>query len=138
MVMSMTERYIGLNLTDDEFYIADPSVLPKNKKWFEEKYLEYFGEKYPEDYFEQNIEDDWCDYLYENSMSGLEILNRLNEQDERIKGLEIGENEIILKQETTINQLIKEKEELKDGLQEFREYCNYLKSILEDNEIWYE
>lgn len=100
--MSMTERYIGLNLTDDEFYIADPSVLPKNKKWFEEKYLEYFGEKYPEDYFEQNIEDDWCDYLYENSMSGLEILNRLNEQDERIKGLEIGENEIILKQETTI------------------------------------
>ena len=35
-------------------------------------------------------------------------------------------------------QLKKEKEELKDGLQEFREYCNYLKSILEDNEIWYE
>ena len=34
--------------------------------------------------------------------------------------------------------LEKEKEELKDGLQEFREYCNYLKSILEDNEIWYE
>lgn len=35
-------------------------------------------------------------------------------------------------------QLKKEKEELKDGLQEFREYCNYLKSILEENEIWYE
>lgn len=76
----MNERYIGLNLTDDEFYIADSSVLSKNKKWFEEKYLE--------DDFEQNIEDDWCEYLYENSMSGLEIINRLNEQDERIRELE--------------------------------------------------
>lgn len=35
-------------------------------------------------------------------------------------------------------QLKQEKQELEDGLQEFREYCNYLKSILEDNEIWYE
>ena len=72
------------------------------------------------------------------SMNVKTMIRELNSQDERINELEIGENEIILKQETTINQLIKEKEELKEGLQEFREYCNYLKSILEDNEIWYE
>lgn len=37
-----------------------------------------------------------------------------------------------------INKLAEENEWLKQSEQEFREYCNYLKSILEDNEIWYE
>lgn len=37
-----------------------------------------------------------------------------------------------------MNELHNENEKLKQSEQEFREYCNYLKSILEDNEIWYE
>ena len=34
--------------------------------------------------------------------------------------------------------LEKENEQLKQSEQEFKEYCNYLKSILEDNEILYD
>ena len=34
--------------------------------------------------------------------------------------------------------LLNENEQLKQSEQEFREYCNYLKSILEDNEILYD
>ena len=39
---------------------------------------------------------------------------------------------------TALNELIGENEQLKQSEQEFREYCNYLKSILEDAEILYD
>lgn len=110
----MTERYIGLNIADEEFYVVDSSALNRNKKWFEEEYSE-------EDDFEQVIEDEWCQYLYENSMSGFEVISKLNELSEKNR------------------QLKEENYVLQDGLDFYKEENGSLSeeiSNLEDENEW--
>lgn len=69
------------------------------------------------------------------------IVNKLNELSEENAKLK-KENELKGDFRNFINedivQIKNENKQLKQSEQEFREYCNYLKSVLEDNEIWYE
>ena len=74
------------------------------------------------------------DYLLKHDVEVIcnELNNLANENEQlqkRIQELEIGENEIILKQETTINQLIKENEQLKKEVAKLTIELGVLKQI---------
>jgi regulator of replication initiation timing len=68
-------------------------------------------------------------------------LNELADENEQLKQRisEQGTQIDFLKDENKhMRDTLQENKQLKQSEQEFREYCNYLKSVLEDNEIWYE
>jgi hypothetical protein len=86
--------------------------------------------------------DGECKYymhLIDDCKEVVELLNENEQLQKRIQELEIGENEIILKQETTINQLIKENEQLKKELQElqtFKEILEFAEKDMEERVDW--
>ena len=72
----MCKRFVEHDY-DEVYYITDTSKLPMNLEWFED----YYKEDYPEDY-EQVAKDEYYQYLYENSMSGDDVVNELNDLHE--------------------------------------------------------
>lgn len=68
-------RFIQLDL-DELYYIADKTKI-RSLDYFRERYSDPEYE-YTEDEIEQCAKDDYCQEIYENSMSGDEVIEQLN------------------------------------------------------------
>ena len=78
--VKMSDRYI-LALEDEVFYITDSANLKKSKEDFEKEFYDVWVEDdnlYTEEEIERIVSGEYNDYLIENSMSGKEITDRLN------------------------------------------------------------
>lgn len=78
------------------------------------------------------VKDYDCDGNYEYAYQNNETGRRYNFADENC------DYDFLNDVNNSYEKLRQENEQLKQSEQEFREYCNYLKSILEDNEILYD
>jgi len=73
--MTTESRFIQLDL-DELYYIADKTKI-RSLDYFRERYSDPEYE-YTEDEIEQCAKDDYCQEIYENSMSGDEVIEQLN------------------------------------------------------------
>lgn len=83
----MTKRYEYCVNEADCYRIADMTNCKTLEQFIEDAKKEYH-EWYTEEEIKELAKDEYADYIYNHGLEGYEVIDKLNEQDQRIKELE--------------------------------------------------
>ena len=106
------KRYISIVL-DELYYTIDTKGLKTLTDFINEITEEYEEENYNEDYITELANDEYSDYLYEHSMTGSEVEDRLNTYEHENQILREGGHESQVKIETLSKIILRQSEQIK-------------------------